>query len=623
MKSSEDWLREISVSSSGLTRSQSRDGAERSSAQPDAPTIGRGTQWSLINKRFNNSWPACILYFNNSIPIIAVDIYTVEMIRSCERWFLILIIFLFVPYGLYAKRINVHSLDELVGAAKIRNSTIVVKKHIDLEKCKVIFSKGCTLKFKNGSFSNGIVVGNQTVLKNNRKNIFHDCTIAGTWQGGDAYSSMFNVDMGTMQLLQNMSCLSPTLKLSANRSYSVNAQQDTIQVEVIEADGKVKPTISFHTTAPNLAGVVLRGRNVKLRNLVITDDYDEKNDAIYGENMPTIGNTIAVIGPKKIVETLNIEGCEFRGGTSSSWVASSQTKNCIVENCTFTGYMADHGVYCSMKVENYYVKNCVLRDIPRSRGVFKVRSSNNLSSYSIKYVDAHNLNGYLGILSLMETPEAEVQLDHIRVTKDDGNPSVFYGFCFNDESKELSGNGFNINSISLSNCFFDYGYNGSPIINKGAGEPVRVKTINYIGIQAKGLNFAGGNAESVMVNRSLFDDCYGRNGIPLRTRHLIIENSAINGLSGKTQDYLFLINYHKEQVESIALENVKIGANVNNLFNVIKGDSLSVTMKHSTIDNQIHSLFYTANNCLIDFRGSYNMIHYDNEQNHQLKDDKR
>lgn len=545
------------------------------------------------------------------------------MIRSFGRLLLIISLFLFVPCVSYAKRINVHTLEELMRAASKSNNTIVVRNHIDLEKNLVVFSEGCVLRFRSGSFSNGILVGNQTVLKKNRKNVFHDCTIAGTWQLDYAYSTMFNVDMETIQLIRNMSCLSPTLKLSADRSYSINAQQDTIQLEVIEADGKVKPTIAFHTTAPNLAGVVLMGRNVTLRNLVITDDYDEKNDAIYGENKPTIGNTIAVIGPKKVVESLSIDGCEFRGGTSSSWVASSQIKNCVVEHCTFSGYMADHGVYCSMKVENYQVKNCELRDIPHSRGVFKVRSSNNLFSYCIKYVDAHNLNGYLGILSLMETPEAEVQLDHIRVTKDDGNPSVFYGFCFNDESKKLSGKGFNTNSISLSNCFFDYGYNGSPIINKGAGEPVCVKTINYIGIQAKGLNFAGGNAESVMVNRSLFDDCYGRNGIPLRTRHLIIENSAINGLSGKTQDFLFLINYHKEQVESIALENVKIGANVNNLFNVIKGDSLSVTMKHSTIDNQIHSLFYTANNCLIDFKGSYNMIHYDNAQNHQMKGDKR
>lgn len=545
------------------------------------------------------------------------------MIRSCERWFLILIIFLFVPYGLYAKRINVHSLDELVGAAKISNNTIVVKKHIDLEKCKVIFSKGCTLEFKSGSFSNGMVVGNQTVLKNNRMNIFHDCTIAGTWQADYASSSMFNIDMETMQLLRNMSCLSPTLKLSANRSYLINAQQDTIKAEVLEADGKVKPMIAFHTTAPNLAGVVLRGRNVKLRNLVITDDYEEKNDAIYGENKPTIGNTIAVIGPKKVVETLSIEGCEFCGGTSSSWVASSQTKNCVVENCTITGYMADHGVYCSMKVENYHVKNCKLRDITQSRGVFKVRSSKSLYSYSIKYVDAHNLNGYLGILSLRETPEAEVQLVHIRVTKDDEDPSVFYGFCFNDESKELSGNGFNANIVSLSNCIFDYGYKGSPIINKGAGEPVRVKAIIYVGIKAKGLNFAGGKAESVVVNRGLFEDCYGPNGIPLRTLHLIIENTAINGLAGKTQDYLFLVNFYEEQIESIALENVRIGANLNNLFNVVKGDSLSVIIRHCTIDTQIHSLFYTADNCLISYKGRDNKIFIDNAPDHYMKDGRR
>lgn len=32
------------------TRSQNHDGAERSSAQPEAPAIGCGTRWALIAK---------------------------------------------------------------------------------------------------------------------------------------------------------------------------------------------------------------------------------------------------------------------------------------------------------------------------------------------------------------------------------------------------------------------------------------------------------------------------------------------------------------------------------------------------------------------------------------------
>lgn len=373
-----------------------------------------------------------------------------------KRWCLLLasILMMVMPYAAYGKKTSVRTLDELQRSSQVSGITIIIKKHIDLNHATINLVAGNELTFKGGSLSNGVVVGNDTRLKAVRKNVFHDCTITGTWQAECACSTMFDDSMETMALLTSMTALSPVLRLKANRQYPIHAQGETLYAEAIEADGKEKPTLAFHTTSPNVDGLLIRGNNVVLRNLTVTDDYDMANDACYGANKQTSGNTISVKGQNNMVESLTIEGCDFRGGTSSSWVASSQTKNCLVENCTFTGYMADHGVYCSMKVESYQVKNCQLRDITHASGVFKVRTSRNLRRYDITNVVAHNMNSYLAMLALLETPEAEVTLDRIRVTKDAGNASVFYGFCFNDETKSLAGHGYNVGKITLSNCEF-------------------------------------------------------------------------------------------------------------------------------------------------------------------------
>lgn len=272
------------------------------------------------------------------------------------RYLALIYTFLFIlPYNTFAKKVKIQSLEDIVRAERINNCTLVIKKEIDLNKRTVKIAAENTLIFKGGSLKNGTVVGTKTKLGRTENNIFHNCEIKGEWVIECANSMMFDKDVNTMTLLENMSCLSPNLKLSANRSYDINAQGETIKVERLEGDGKEKPKLAFHTTNPNIDGIVISGNNVTLRNLAVIDDYDVKNDVIYGSNTPTIGNTIAVKGPNNIVEKLTIDDCDFSGGTSSSWVASSQTRNCLVKNCTFSGNMADHGVYCSMKAEIFKV----------------------------------------------------------------------------------------------------------------------------------------------------------------------------------------------------------------------------------------------------------------------------
>lgn len=500
-----------------------------------------------------------------------------------KRFYLLIlwiVIFIF-PYYAYGKTMNVYSINDLMKASQVSDITIVVRKHINLNKIEINLAPSCELRFRGGSLRNGILVGNQTKLNAVRWNCFHDCTINGTWKAGCVYSTMFDEDQETLALMRNMSNISSVLRFSANRVYNIDAQDESIKSEIIESDGKVKPTFAFHTTDPNVSGIVLIGKQVILRNLIITDDYDVNNDIKYGTNKPTIGNTIAVKGPNNIVETLIIEDCDFRGATSSSWVASSQTKNCRVEGCTFTGFMADHGVYCSMKVETYLVKNCQLRDITRASGVFKVRTSEKLRTFIICNIEAHNLNSYLAMLSMLETPEAEVQLDNIRVTKDADNTSVFYGFCFNDETKSLAWKGYNANKITVRNCVFEYGYEGNSFIYSGAGKRVCVREIEYDHVTANESNFGGGVTDKITVNDSHFETCSSDKGIYLATKTVDINNSILR--NDKNSNCLFLVNYDQQEMQSLSLRNVEIDANTSDIVNVENGDSIYVNVINCTM----------------------------------------
>lgn len=514
--------------------------------------------------------------------------------------FLLIGVLLFYPFVAQGKRVYLRTLDELVIAEQYENCTLVVKNEIDLKKCIVKLPSRSVLTFKGGSLKNGTVVGAKTKIQSSRECVFHDCKIEGEWSAKWAYSSMFDDDVDAMTLLKNMSCISKVLRLSANRSYIIHSQGEEVAVEVIEAESKIKPTIYFHTTDPNVSGIVLRGNRVTLRNLIIRDDYDEKNDALYGANKPTIGNTIAVGGLNNTVETLTIEGCDFSGGTSSSWVASSQVKNSLVKGCSFSGYMADHGVYCSMEAETFIVENCSINDVTHVSGLFKVRTSDKLRKFKLSNVKAHNYNGYLAMISLLETPDAEVILENIKVTKDVGNNSVFYGFCMNDETKSLLGRGYNARSITLSNCQFGYGYEGNPVIYPGAGVSVCSKEIKYNQVEACESNFGGGCSDKLGVFNSCYYACSGRVGIFLQTNELTIKKCKINSTS--LTNCLFLVNYGHENIKRISLKDVSIDANTNTIINIIRGDEVVIRLKNCSIVRKYNHFYLSPKDSKVDIK---------------------
>ena len=490
-------------------------------------------------------------------------------------------------------KVNVRRGDDYVKVFAQKNKKYIIKEDIDLGGRKVVIGTKSSLVFQGGSLKNGVVIGNNTRIKETKENVFHDCRIDGTWNLDYSYSSMFDADMEAILLFKNLSTLSPNLRLFANRDYRINKKGEEIVIRSIEAATKEKPKIEFHTTNPNIAGLMLIGENILLKNLIISEDYDIKNDIIYGKNNPLIGNTLAVFSKSKIVQSLIIEGCEFSGGTSSSYVASSQTRNCIVNNCVFSGFLADHAVYCSMTIENFVIEHCKIKDVPHTKGLFKIRTSKNLKYFGLKNIDAHNLNGYMAIASLVKTPLAILEFDNIKATKEQNNSSLFYGFCVTDETKLAGENEYNANSIVFNNCSFVYGYNGNSLISSGAGLPVKVREIGFSHTSSIGTNFGGGYTDALKVYDCFFEDFCNEKGISIAARSLVIEKTILKRIQAKKSNCVFLINYKEDNVKSISLNRVTIDAEANSVFNISEGNNIDLTVNNCSM-RQIESSIVTA-----------------------------
>lgn len=525
-------------------------------------------------------------------------------------------LFLAITDSYACSKVVVKKGDDYVKVLSKRNKKYIIKEDIDLGGSTVKIGEGSTLVFKGGSFANGIVQGRQTKISKARYNTFHDCGIKGTWNLNVAFSSMFDEKLSTIKLLKNLSRLSFNIGLFSNREYYVDVDSQVISVEKIFAAGKEKPLIRFHTTNPNVPGLIIKGDSIIIQNIKIEDDYQTGNDFHYGVNNPTLGNTITILPRNKHVTMLSLEGCEFMGGTSSSYVASSQVEKCCVHDCFFSGYMADHAVYCSMSVDSFIVKDCRLDDVSHATGAFKVRSSKNLKLFSVENVSAHNFNGYLAAVSLLNTPSCALVFRNITVSKDEDKDFIFYGLCLNNESKSKM-DSYNASEIKIDNCNFGYGYMGHPLIYSGSSIPVYVKKISYTNTVTVNSHFGGGIGDFLFVRNCSFRKINMKNNISLCFNKVRIDNTDINCFNDDVINSLFLINYDKKRLDSLTLKNVVIDGRMIYLCNIEQGNNIDVAINNCKISKLGRNLFYAPQNCCVNYiehsseiqaNKAYNMI---------------
>lgn len=535
--------------------------------------------------------------------------------RSLLKHLLTLILFLVcTSLQIEAKRIVARSVEDFFMMEDNKCSTFIVKNDIDLRGSHIILPENSCLIFKRkGCLRNGLVEGSHSrIVYKEGNNIFCDCVINGKWDVKSANSLMFDNSMEALLLLKNLSILSSYVKLSANRDYNILANDDYLELETIESFGKDKPKLFFHTINPNVGGLNIVGNNVTLRNLIVVDDYVPHNDIRNGHNDIHVGSTFGLFGKKKqLVNSLLIEGCEFYGGTSSSYVASSKVKNCIVRDCTFKGYISDHAIYCSVYIETFIVQNCRISDVLESKGLFKIRSSNNIKKIALKNIEAHNINGYLGYFSLLRTPELNIELDSITVSQNEGDCYVYCGFCITDDSVDEVDNIYNAKQLVVSNCKFNYGYNGKPIVYKGSGKDAYISSIRYYNSTFCNSHFCGAVSDELLVSKCRFSSFCDSQGIFPQTQFLsICDSYFIN--AEPLGNSLFNVNYENKMLKKVLLNNVSFNICSDYLFYIHKKSGLQFEMNHCIVNSLTHNIFKAPTSCYIQYDINNNKIQANN-----------
>ena len=419
------------------------------------------------------------------------------MIQS--RFVIITIIILLSCSGVSAKDIYLPRKVKRVESVMTEpNVHYIVKYKINLKGKTLSIPEGSELVFEKGCFKNGTIEGNVTILDGYNSNIFTNCLLTGTWQCKTSNSKMFNDNLDAASLLSNLSVLSNKVILYADREYVIERDDLTLSCESITSIGDKRAVIRIRTTNPNKNGLLFSAGSVEISNLIIKEDFENKLGQ-YSDNDHRNGCTVATAAPRGWLQKVLIHDCVFEWGTPSSYFASSTTRDCLVENCTFNGYMADHAVYCSRNIEHFEIRNCLLQDVSYTTGLFKVRTSKALKEFKIDSLTVRNLNGYLAVVELMPS-NAEIIISNVEVSKDIDKNYKCYGVCIVKDTRESNrADTIDAKSIVFENCHFDYGYPGHPLIARGAGVKVTAETIIYRNVKAKDLSLTGGISKRQVV----------------------------------------------------------------------------------------------------------------------------
>lgn len=206
------------------------------------------------------------------------------------------------------------------------------------------------------------------------------------------------------------------------------------------------------------------------------------------------------------------------------------------------------------------------------------------------------------MLSALKTPEAVVSFSHINVNRDEKNSAVFYGFCLSDETNENLEDGYNVNSVLISDCSFGYGYDGNSIIYSGSGKSIKAKEIKYDRVQAYGSNFGGGKTDKLVVKNSEFYDLCRNTGIYIYAYDFTIMDTKLESKIDSKR--LFLLNDGDKKTRIVKMNNVVASVNSTKIFDVKRGDEIRLTIDNCRIASRSKTVVNNLEDCSIIYKSS-------------------
>lgn len=240
------------------------------------------------------------------------------------------------------------------------HSTYLVNKEINLRGQKVVLPEGVTLKFNNGFFSNGEIIGNATRISGKSSKIFDRVTISGIWNVPKISTAMFR-DLSYDNALRDVVALSDP---SVHNIITIDKGE-----YVAKVTGNV-PAVSIRSNTD----LILNG-TIKLKSNNLSQYY------IVNLN----GANINLSGSGKII------GDKFsHTGTTGEWgmgINVSDSENIVISDITIKECWGDC-IYVGNSSKNVTIDNCTLID-GRRQGI-SVTSANGVT---IKNCNISNVNG--------------------------------------------------------------------------------------------------------------------------------------------------------------------------------------------------------------------------------------
>lgn len=321
------------------------------------------------------------------------------------------------------------------------NSTFIVKKDIDLHGHSFQFPEGVTIIQKKGSFINGTLIGNGTILLASGKNVFNNVDIKGTWNVKEISSSLFS-NMSDDRLFENINNMQTSQIhnhiILEDRRFDVSIGKENGYVLFVEDNATIefKGDIYLQPNSLKYYSVVMirESDNIKLlgggsivgdRNTHLGETgewgmgisiYSSHNIDISGIAVKSFwgdGIYVAKSSERVKIYDLNISGCRRQG------ISLVGCKNVIIKDCSISnikgtapGYGIDLEPNPDQNVDSVLVHNITIKGcnggVQMGAGAKNTTISNIVVEECQIYTDAYS-----------EYPLNIVRVDNVYIVKCD------------------------------------------------------------------------------------------------------------------------------------------------------------------------------------------------------------
>lgn len=206
------------------------------------------------------------------------------------------------------------------------NTVYEIRYDFDLDGETIEVHDGVTLKFDGGKINNGLLIGNDTIIKAGKYSIFNNISIKGSWKCPEIYSTFF-------EDIENANKLVDLFALCSNAIHNNVFLDD--KYYIVTKDAAINDTNDFifikSNTHCQLNGTIqLKNTNSKIYRLF---NIDSKNNIVFEGNGSIIGDR------------------DFNPVSSGEWGIGFYLKDC--NNITIKGLKISNFFGDSIYVGNY------------------------------------------------------------------------------------------------------------------------------------------------------------------------------------------------------------------------------------------------------------------------------